>query len=238
MSIENSALPPVSQERDPEEISHFGRWAIKISLDTALGMWAAQKLAYPLQIKMASQPLILVMLNPIAPALADLHDHYNFWLYLTIGGLRSCIFMPTSYFMGRYGKEYVKALAAKRERRTGRQLMWPGKARRGIDHVVSPVRDWLTSFVAATPVLAYPWVWLKGLGRWLKPRVLDNFAKWGWLMVFIRPNQWTLMAAGAKRMNPWVTGAAAVSGELAWLVLVAYMGQHIPHIVLNIFSIF
>jgi len=246
MSIENALA--VSEETDPKEMSHFARWAMSVSLHTCAIMWLVQKVPYALQfwqIKLAPYTLVMVLFNPTAPVLANLHDRYSFWLYLTIGGLRSCLFMPTSYVMGKYSKEFALAWAARREHRTGRQLSWPAKVRRWTDlakrwvnRAAVPARDRSVKLLAASSMLSWSWGLLKKFGRWLKKWVLGNFRQWGWILVFIRPNGWMLMVAGAKRMNPWVTGAAAVSGELVWLVLVAYMGEHIPHFVLNVFSVF
>ena len=198
-------------------------------------LMTAQKLSLVLQVVLAPYPWILVIMNPAGPFLASLYAHSSIWVYLAVGGLRCCIFMPTSYIVGKYGRAYVQAkVDRRRERRGGSRARWTQGAQQRFARVVGPTKTRVMNHPVVVISLRSFRAGLKRAGAWLN----EKFPKYGWALVFIRPNQWHLMAAGATGMKPWICAVSAVTGTLAWLALVAYLGEYIPHLVLFIFSIY
>lgn len=237
MTIENPPLPAAPKLLAADEAIDRRRLVelkVNICLWLTPPLTGLQKLSYALQWTLAGYPAVLVMMNPTGQFLANLASKSPPWVYLAIGGFRCCVFMPTSYIMGRYGKEYLQARIEKRERRTGRKVMWPSRVKQAIDRAAGPVRNYIANVPPIRRGMARVSAYLNRKGK----AIYCSFPKWGWFLVLIRANGWFLMAAGATKMNPWVTGVAAVANTVGWLYLVAFMGEYIPHFVLNIFSLF
>lgn len=238
------AIPatPVSSVVTETEPADGAERKIRLCIALTPVMWTTQKLSYALQVTLGPYSWILVLMNPAGPFLANMYSQSPLWVYLVIGVLRSTILMPTSYWQGRYMRDYLRIKVERMESRDQAVLAHPRWYHRYIAFY-RRICDWVAGLIVPTRLFQRISKWVKRPPKkradgkdasWFK----RNFPKYGPLFIFIRPNGWNLIAAGATRMNPWVAGVSAVSGTVAWLVAVAFMGQYIPHVVLFVFSIF
>ncbi len=173
-------------------------------------------------------PWVLVALSPNGMFLAHSAERDPFWLYLTIGLLRSLLPLVPHYLLGKYGREY---LATPRPPSRFAVVRW-------FKHRLTMTMHWAKARLVA--VVRWLRRWTGGLERLfgrVKAKLLKYLPHPTYLLIFVRPDGWMMLLAGGQNLNRWKVAATSVAGTIVWLLLVAFLGQYIPPWVFLITSI-